>query len=63
MVIEIYKQKNFFVIKVLLSKFYYHGNDMELLMKFYTINHSHYYHLIPLTKQTMKVWVLRLNST
>ena len=22
------------------SKFHYHGNDMKLLMKFYTINHS-----------------------
>ena len=28
---------------------------MELLMKFYTINYSHYRHLIPLTKQAVKV--------
>ena len=27
---------------------------MKLLMKFYTINHSHYHHLIPLTKRAVK---------
>ena len=33
------------------SKFHHHENDMEFLMIFYTINHSHYHHLVPLTKQ------------
>ena len=27
---------------------------MKLLIKFYTINHFHYHHLVPLTKQTVK---------
>ena len=31
------------------------GNDMELLMKFHTINHSNYHHLVPLTKLAVKV--------
>ena len=37
------------------SKFHFHGNDIELLMKFYTINHSHYHHLITLTKRADNV--------
>ena len=37
---EIYKQITF-----LWSKFHHHENDMKLLMKFYTINHSHYHSL------------------
>ena len=32
-------------------KISYHENDMELLMKFYTTKHSHYYYLVPLTKR------------
>ena len=35
--------------------FHYHENDIELLMKFYTINHSHYYHLVPLTKRAVSL--------
>ena len=45
---KICKQKTF-----LWSKFYHRGNDMELLMKFHTINHSHYHHLITLIKWTI----------
>ena len=36
------------------SKFHHHGNDMNLLMKFYTINHSHYHHLVPLMKRVIR---------
>ena len=35
------------------KKFRYHGNNMELLMKIYTKNYSHYYHLILLTKRAV----------
>ena len=28
---------------------------MKLLMKFYTLNHSHYHHLVPLTKRAVRV--------
>ena len=45
------------------SKFHYQGNDIELLMKFYSINHSYYHYLITLTKQAVRVildfWVFK----
>ena len=31
---------------------------MELLMKFYTINHFHYHHLVPLTEWAVRVQVI-----
>ena len=45
---EICKQK-----KNLWSKFHYNGNNTKLLMKFHTINHSHYHGFVPLTKGTV----------
>ena len=33
---------------------------MELWMKFYTINHSHYHHLVPLAKRAVQVFSLLL---
>ena len=39
------------------QKFHHYGNDMELLVKFYTMSHSHYHHLVPLTKQTISVFI------
>ena len=35
------------------SKFYYHGNEMKFLMKFYSIIHFHYHYLESLTKRTI----------
>ena len=54
MVIEICKQNN-----VLWSKFHHHVNNMEFLMKYYIINHSHYHHLIRLIKRAVKVSGMR----
>ena len=42
------------------SKFHYHGNNMELLIKFYTIIHSHYHHLVPLTKRAVRTFEMLL---
>ena len=35
---------------------------MELLIKFYTINHSHYHHLVPLTKQAVNVIICPIQT-
>ena len=38
------------------------GNDLELLMRFYTMNDFHYRHLLPLTKRTVNITLLNGNA-
>ena len=46
--------------KLFYDFFHHHGNDMIHIMKIYTTNHSHCQQLVPLTKQTVRVSMQRM---